>query len=115
MNTKFYCCTGFHVNIKRHNLAETLIDACINKGAAQHQETDKTSDAFQTVLTDVNLISDIFFFSDIVVLEVKKIQIIRTTYIIQVQEICPLTNNLSLSFVKLTMICRSTKRVENYF
>ena len=33
--------------------------ACINKGSAQHQEMEKTSEVFQTVLTDINLKSDI--------------------------------------------------------
>ena len=42
------------------NLAESLMDACFNKGTAQHQEAERTSDVFQTVLTDVNLNSDIF-------------------------------------------------------
>ena len=36
------------------------MDACINKGAAQHQEAERTSDVFQTILTEVNLTSDIF-------------------------------------------------------
>ena len=55
----FYCCTGFHVNVKWHNLAESLMGACINKGVAQYQEMERTSDVFQTHLTDINLKSDI--------------------------------------------------------
>ena len=48
------------------------MDACINKGAEQPQETERTSDVFQTVLTDVSLKScDIF--ADVFDLEVKKI------------------------------------------
>ena len=35
------------------------MDACIYKHAAQNQEAERTSDVFQTVLTDVNLKSDI--------------------------------------------------------
>ena len=42
------------------------MDACINKGAEQLQETERTSD----VLTDFNLKSEIFF-TDFFVLEVK--------------------------------------------
>ena len=62
-----------------HNLAESLMDACINKGAVQYQEAERTSDVFQTVLTDVSLNSDIFFV-DFGSLEVKKIWFIRTNY-----------------------------------
>ena len=36
------------------------MDACINKGAAQHQEVERLSDTFLIVLTDVNLKCDIF-------------------------------------------------------
>ena len=41
-------------------MAESLMGACINKSAAQYQETEMMSDVFQTVLTDVNLRSDMF-------------------------------------------------------
>ena len=59
----FYFCIGFHVNMKWHNFAESLMDVCINKGVAQHQEAERMSDTlyFLIVLTDVNLKSDIFF------------------------------------------------------
>ena len=50
---------GFHVNMKWHYFAEFLMDACINKGAAQHQEAERMSDTFWIVLIDVNLKSDI--------------------------------------------------------
>ena len=35
---------GCLVNVKRHHLAESLMDACINKGAAQHQEAERLLD-----------------------------------------------------------------------
>ena len=62
---------GFYVNTKWHKFAESLMDACINKGAAQHQEAERMSDTFRIVLTEVNLKCDIFF-ADFGVLEVKK-------------------------------------------
>ena len=36
------------------------MDACINKGAAQHQEAERMSDFFRIVLTDINLKYDMF-------------------------------------------------------
>ena len=68
--------------MKCHNLAESPMDACINKGAEQHQEAERALNVFQRVLTDVNLKSDIFF-ADFVILEVKKIRFITTTFIVQ--------------------------------
>ena len=39
----------------RRPLADSPMDACIKKGAKQHLKTKRTSDVFQTVLTDVSL------------------------------------------------------------
>ena len=46
---------GFHVNTKWHNVAESLMDACINNCAVQYQEAERMSDTFLLVLTDVKL------------------------------------------------------------
>ena len=35
--------SGRPVNVKLHNLAESLMDACINKGTVQYQEMEITS------------------------------------------------------------------------
>ena len=51
---------GFHVNMKWYHFAESLMEACKNKGATQHQEAERMSDIFWKVLTDVNLKSDMF-------------------------------------------------------
>ena len=50
---------GFHENMNWHNFAQSLMDASINKGAAQHQEAERMSDTFWIVLIDINLKSDI--------------------------------------------------------
>ena len=35
-----------HVNVRTHNMAGFLMDACINTGPAQHQEIEMMSGAF---------------------------------------------------------------------
>ena len=39
--------SGRPVNVKLHNLAESLMDACINKGTVQHQGMEMTSNVFK--------------------------------------------------------------------
>ena len=41
---------GRLVNMRWHNLAESLMDACINKGAVQRQGAQRTSDVFRQLL-----------------------------------------------------------------
>ena len=44
------------VNVRRHNLAGFLMDACINKGPAQHQEMEMMLNIFkQFFFTNINL------------------------------------------------------------
>ena len=51
--------SGRPVNAKLHNLAESLMDACINKGSVQYQEIEMNVKYFQKALTNVILKSDI--------------------------------------------------------
>ena len=39
--------SGRPINVKLHNMAESLMDACINKGTFQHQEMEITSNVFK--------------------------------------------------------------------
>ena len=54
-----------------------MLTESLNKGTEQPQETERTSDVFQTVLTNVNLKSELFFVFFLFVFEVKKIRFIK--------------------------------------
>ena len=70
------------VNVKRYNLVESLMDACIHKDTVQHQEMEMTSNVFkQLYLTSISNLPAFCGFCRSQ--SQQKYEFIRTTCIVQ--------------------------------